>query len=280
MAIQVSEDTNAFRAFEHSGWNAASEAYESAVGPLTVQSVGDTLDAAGVIDGCKVLDVCTGHGVLALGATKRGAKVSAIDLAEAMVAAARRNAPMAECSQGDAQQLPYSDDTFDAAVCGFGIIHLPEPDRALAEIRRVLRPGGRVAVSVWERPSPRNGFGLVMGAIKAHGRLDVSLPYGPDFFQFGDHESLKAALEETGFVDVGTKPIPLTLALDSESAFMEVVVLKGTVRAKALLLAQEESALTTIRTAVSQAVAKLFRSEDGFRVPMPAIVGSGTKPAT
>ena len=280
MAIQVSEDPNAFRAFEHSGWNAASEAYESAVGPLTVQSVGDTLDAAGVIDGCKVLDVCTGHGVLALGATKRGAKVSAIDLAEAMVAAARRNAPMAECSQGDAQQLPYSDDTFDAAVCGFGIIHLPEPDRALAEIRRVLRPGGRVAVSVWERPSPRNGFGLVMGAIKAHGRLDVSLPHGPDFFQFGDHESLKAALEETGFVDVGTKPIPLTLALDSESAFMEVVVLKGTVRAKALLLAQEESALTTIRTAVSQAVAKLFRSEDGFRVPMPAIVESGTKPAT
>jgi SAM-dependent methyltransferase len=279
MAIQVSNDPNAFRAFEHSGWNAASEAYESAVGPLTIQSVGDTLDAAGVIHGWKVLDVCTGHGVLALAATKRGAKVYAIDFAEAMVAAARRNAPMAECRQGDAQQLPYSDDTFDAVVCGFGIIHLPEPNRALAEIRRVLRPGGRVAVSVWERPSPKNGFGLVMGAIKAHGRLDVSLPHGPDFFQFGDHESLKAALEETGFVDVRTRAVPLTLALDSESAFMEGV-LKGTVRAKALLLAQEEAALATIRTAVSQAVATLFRSEGGFRVPMPAIVGSGAKPAT
>jgi SAM-dependent methyltransferase len=279
MPIQVSKDPAAFGAFEHSGWNAASEAYESAVGPLTIQSASATLDAAGVNPGCKVLDVCTGHGVLALAATKRGAKVHAIDFAKAMVAAARRNAPMAECRQADAQQLPYADDTFDAAVCGFGIIHLPEPNRALAEMRRVLRPEGRVAISVWERPSPKNGFGLVMGAIKAHGRLDAPLPHGPDFFQFGDQESLKAALEEIGFIDIKTSGVPLTLALDRENEFMEAV-LKGTVRAKALLLAQEELALATIRTAVSKAVATLFRSEDGFRVPMPAIVGSGAKPAT
>lgn len=64
---------------------------------------------------------------------------------------------------------------------GYGIIHVPEPNRALAEMRRVLRPGGRVAISAWE-PSPNNGFGLMMGAIKAHGQLDVPLPHGPDFF--------------------------------------------------------------------------------------------------
>ena len=57
-----------------------------------------------------------------------------------MVAAARRNAPAADCQQGDAQNLPYGDNTFDAVVCGYGIMHLPEPDRALAEMRRVLRP--------------------------------------------------------------------------------------------------------------------------------------------
>jgi hypothetical protein len=49
----------------------------------------------------------------------------------------------------------------------------------LAEMRRVLRPGGRVALSVWERPSPTNGFGLLLGALKAHGRLDIPLPHGP-----------------------------------------------------------------------------------------------------
>ncbi len=277
MSIQVSNDPGAFRAFEHSGWNASSEAYENAIGPLTGQSSEATLDAAAVAPGCKVLDVCTGHGVLASAAIRRGAKVHALDFAEAMVAAARRNVPAAECRQGDAQDLPYADDAFDAVVCGYGIIHLPEPDRALAEMRRVLRPGGRVAISVWERPSPINGFGLVMGAIKAHGRLDVPLPHGPDFFQFGDPESLKSALAEIQFVDIDAIAVPMILSLDSVTGFMDAI-LKGTVRAKALLLAQEDAALSSISTAVAQAVDRRFRIEDGFRVPMPAIVASGAKP--
>jgi SAM-dependent methyltransferase len=236
-----------------------------------------TLDAAGVISGSKVLDVCTGHGVLAVAAINRGAKVCALDFAEAMVAAARRNVPGSECRQGDAQNLPYADDTFDAVVCGYGIIHLAEPDRALTEMRRVLRPGGRVAISVWARPSSDNGFGVVMGAIKAHGRLDVSLPHGPDTFQFGDPESLKGALTETRFADVSATGIRLTLPLERATAFMDAA-LKGTVRAKALLLAQNDVALSNIRTAVAEQVGRLFQSENGFRVPMPAFVGSGAKP--
>ena len=189
MSIQVSNDPDAFRTFEHNGWNAASSGYEDAVGPLTAQSVDATLDAAAVSAGSNILDVCTGHGVLARSAIERGAKVFAVDFSEAMIAAVRRNVPAAECRQGDAQNLPFSDNTFDAVVCGYGIMHVPQADRALAEMRRVLRSRGRVAITVWERPSPHNGYGVVMDAIKAHGRLDVALPHGPDFFQFGDRES-------------------------------------------------------------------------------------------
>jgi SAM-dependent methyltransferase len=279
MSIQVATDPDAFRTFEHSGWNEASEAYEKAMGPLTAQSAEATLDAAGVSHGCRVLDVCTGHGVLALAASKRGAKVSAIDFAEAMVAAARRNVPAAECLQCDAQDLLYSDDTFDAVVCGYGIIHVPEPNRALHEMRRVLRPGGRVAISVWERPSPNNGFGLVMGAIKAHGRLDVALPHGPDFFQFGDRDSLESALAQTGFIDTNATILPLIMPLRQPTEFMDAV-LKGTVRAKAMLLAQDDTALLTINAVVAKAISGLFGSGADFRVPMPAILGSGTKPET
>jgi len=277
MSIQVSSDPRAFRAFEHTGWNAVSEAYERAIGPLTAQSAEIMLDTAGVAPGCNVLDVCTGHGVLALAATQRGAKVCALDFAEAMVAAAHRNVPTAECRQGDAQDLPYAEDTFDAVVCGYGIIHLPEPDRALVEMRRVLRPGGRVAISVWERPSPNNGYGVLMGAIKAHGRLDVPLPHGPDFFQFGDMDNMKGALAQTGFIDVDAVTVPLTLRLERATSFMDTV-LQGTVRAKALLLAQSDAALSAINAATAQAMDRLFRAEDSFRVPMPAIVGSGVKP--
>jgi SAM-dependent methyltransferase len=276
MSIQVSNDPDGFRAFEHSGWDAASKAYENVFGPLTAQSSEATLDAAGVAVGCKLLDVCSGPGVLARAATERGAKVYALDFAEPMVAAARRNAPDAECRQGDAQDLPYAENTFDAVVCGYGIIHLPQPDRALTEMRRVLRPGGRVAISVWERPSPGNGFGVLMGTIKSLGRLDIPLPHGPDTFQFGELESVKAALAETGFVDVDAYPAPLVLRVEQPTAFMDAV-LEGTVRAKALLLGQDETTLLAIKKAVDEAVLKLFRSEDGFRVPMPSIVGSGTK---
>jgi SAM-dependent methyltransferase len=184
--------------------------------------------------------------------------------------------PAAECRQGDAQDLPYADDTFDAVVCGFGIIHVPQPDRALAEMRRVVRPGGRVAVSVWERPSPSNGFGILMGTIRALGRLDVPLPHGPDIFQFGDLERMKAALSESDFTETKAISVPVSLLVDRPAAFLEGV-LQGTVRAKALLLAQSETTFSAIHAAVDQEIEKLFRSEDGFRVPMPAIVGSGSK---
>jgi SAM-dependent methyltransferase len=276
MTIQVSNDPNAFHTFEQGGWNEASGDYERAFGPLTAQSADATLDAAGVTAGCTMLDVCTGHGILAHVATLRGAKVYALDFAENMVAAARRNAPAADCQQGDAQNLPYGDNTFDAVVCGYGIIHLPEPDRALAEMRRVLRPGGRVALSVWQVPSASSGFGLLLGAVKAHGRLDVPLPHGPDLFQFGSEDAMKAALAETGFSEVNAISLPQTFRLESASAFLNAVR-QGTVRTKALFLAQNQAALSAITTAVAAGMDRQFRSEDGFRIPMPAIVGSGVK---
>jgi SAM-dependent methyltransferase len=266
MPIQVSNQPDAFRDFERSGWNAVSKGYEAGFGPLTAQSVDVTLDAAGVIGRCDVLDVCTGHGVLALAATERGAKACAVDFSEAMVAAARRNAPSVDCRQGDAQDLPYPDNTFDAVVCGYGILHVPEPDRALAEMRRVLRPGGRVAISVWERPSQANGFGLLLGTVKAHGRADVPLPHGPDFFQFGDPEDMKAALAQAEFFDVAATTVAQMLQLKTATGMVNLV-LQGGVRFRALLLAQDSAALSAINVAVAEGMDRLFRKGTASRSP-------------
>lgn len=277
MPIQWSNEPDAFRAFERAGWNAVIGGYERVFGPLTAQTVGPTLDAAGVASGCRVLDVCTGHGVLAAAAAKRGAKVSALDLAEHVVATARRNVPAVDFRQGDAQNLPYPGNAFDAVVCGYGIMHTPEPDRALAEMYRVARSGGRVVLSVWERPLPTNGFGLIFGAIKAHGRLDVPLPHGPDFFQFGDPESLRAALTELGLKDVEATTIAQAWKFERSSDLIDAV-LEGSVRAKALIGAQEQAVVSSIKATIEQGMERLFRQSDGYRVAMPAIVGSGTKP--
>ena len=277
MPIEVSNDPNAFRAFEQAGWTAAAMSYESVVGPLTAQSADATLDAAGVTAGCKVLDVCTGHGVLAHVATQRGAKVSALDFAETMIAAARRNVPTADCQLGDAQNLPYEDDTFDAVVCGFGLLHVPEPDRALVEIHRVLRPGGRVALSVWQRPSQTNGFGVLLSALKAYGRFEVALPHGPDVFQFGELKNMTEALKQGGFNEVDATTVIQTIDVETANGFVEAV-LQGSVRMKSLLLAQDHAALTAINAAVAKGVEDLFSNQGSFRVLMPAIVGSGMKP--
>jgi hypothetical protein len=71
-----------------------------------------------------------------------------------------------------------------------------------------------LAISVWERPSPTNGFGVLYGALKARGRLDVPLPHGPDFFQFGDLETMKAALAQAQFNDVVATTVAQTWRLD------------------------------------------------------------------
>ncbi len=109
---------------------------------------------AGIASGETVLDVGTGTGVVAITAARAGARVSAIDLTPQLVAEAKENARVAGISgidflEGDAERLPYPDASFDVVVSQFGHMFAPQPERAIAEMRRVLKPSGRVAFSTW-----------------------------------------------------------------------------------------------------------------------------------
>jgi SAM-dependent methyltransferase len=277
MPIQRSNEPDAFTLFEQEGWSNVIEPYQRLLGPLTSQTIDATLDAAAVADRDRVLDICTGHGILAAAAAKRGAAARGLDFSAEVLAVARRNAPEIRFDQGDAQCLPYADDSFDKVVCGYGIIHVPEPDRALAEMYRVVRPGGRVALSVWARAAPGNGFGVLFGAIKTHGRLDVPLPHGPDFFQFSDEESISAALAETGFRDVKARVVRQDWRLERAGDLVPAIM-EGSVRARALLRGQEPRDLAEIKAAVEEGLAPFAARGGEYRVPMPAIVGNGAKP--
>ena len=108
--------------------------------------------AAVVRRGDRVLDACCGTGDLALAARKAGGDVTGLDFAEAMLERARRKAPELEWVHGDLLALPFDAGSFDAATVGFGVRNVADLDAGLRELRRVLRPRGRLAILEITRP--------------------------------------------------------------------------------------------------------------------------------
>jgi len=105
-------------------------------------------DAAATVvhPGDDVLDACCGTGDLAIAAARAGGVVTGLDFSEEMLTRARRKAPGIEWVQGDLLELPFPAERFDAATVGFGVRNVQDLQRALSELRRVLRPGGGLAI--------------------------------------------------------------------------------------------------------------------------------------
>lgn len=102
--------------------------------------------------GDRVLDAACGTGDLAIIAARQGATVTGLDFSEQMLVRARRKAPELEWLQGDLLALPFADDSFDAATIGFGIRNVADLQGGIDELRRVLKPGGRLAILEITRP--------------------------------------------------------------------------------------------------------------------------------
>ncbi|CAN5279665.1 methyltransferase domain-containing protein [soil metagenome] len=275
MSIEQSRDPEQFTAFELSGWDANVGGYDAAFGAVVRQTVRPVLDAARVTRGKRVLDICCGPGALAAGALERGAEAIGLDFSAEAIELARGLVPDGHFQQGDAQALPFPAASFDAVLCGYGLMHLPEPAAALREMLRVLRPGGRAGLSVWDAAG--FGFSLVYEAVRARGSMAVSLPHGPDFFQFGSPERMRAALAEAGFAHAEGYSFDQDWKVASADRYIESI-LTGTVRARAVLVAQSGTAAAGVRSYIADYLTR-FRAPAGeLVVPMPAIIGSGARP--
>lgn len=270
-------DPHAFHEFERSGWERASAHYGDAFGALATQIAPAVLDAAGVSSGTRLLDVATGPGFMAGTAAARGAEVVGLDFSAGMIAEARKRQPAITFREGDAEALPFEAASFDAVVMNFGLLHLARPDQAIAEAHRVLRPGGRYALTVWATPDQAVGFGMVLRAVREHGNPDVLLPEGPPFFRFSAADEFRATLERAGFSGVDVRTLPLTWRVSSAEGVFEAIS-RGGVRTAAILRAQTPEALDAIRAAVRRGV-EGYAKDGAFVVPMPAVLASGTRSA-
>ena len=137
-----------FKAAQREGW-----ALFAPLETLTTPPAGALVTFAGVSAGARVLDVACGTGVVAVSAARLGAKVSALDLAPALLERAKQNAALAavdiEFTEGDVEALPFADASFDIVLSQFGHMFGPQPAITVSEMLRVLKPGGRIAFSTW-----------------------------------------------------------------------------------------------------------------------------------
>lgn len=138
-----------FHEIEHEAWVERAARYDELFSHVTTQAVGPILDSLGPLKGKRHLDVACGTGHLVGAAAARGAHSEGIDFAPTMVEVSAVNYPDSPFLTADAANLPYEEETFDAVSCSFGLLHMAEPQRAVNEAYRVLRPGGRFAFTLW-----------------------------------------------------------------------------------------------------------------------------------
>jgi ubiquinone/menaquinone biosynthesis C-methylase UbiE len=249
-------------------------------GPRHFEHFGRRLvELAGIAPGASVLDVATGRGAVLFPAVERvgpGGRISAIDLADGMVRETaadieKRRLTNVDIRRMDADALDFPAEAFDWVLSGFALWFFARPDRALREFLRVLRPGGRVGISTWDRGSQLPyGFRRYIekylsdearAADSARTRFDTS------------HE-LMSALEEAGFDAVDVRVDEATLSFPDEEALWATIAGGGMGRVLGIV---GPSAGSEIKNEIFEAV-RPTRAADGIPVHFRALFGFATKP--
>jgi ubiquinone/menaquinone biosynthesis C-methylase UbiE len=201
----------------------ASVGYDATVGEMTRRIVPALLRAARFAPGMRVLDIAAGTGLAAeaaAAAVGASGRVVAADISPAMLDRARERLgalPNVSLSVEDAEDLGLPGEGFDAVLCSMGLMYFPNPVRGLSEFRRVLRPGGRAAVSVFTRADRALVGGLVRAAVARH--VPSKAAEAERFFSLGEERRLSASMEVAGFGEVEIATETLRFAFPSFDAY-------------------------------------------------------------
>jgi SAM-dependent methyltransferase len=269
---------NRFTQFEQDGWQHVAGKYDSVWSTSTRQFIPALLDAAEVSSGMSVLDVGCGPGYVAAAAAQRGAVSTGVDFSRKMIGIAKQMFSQIQFQEGDAQNLPFDDRSFDRVVANFALLHLADPERACAEAVRVLKPAGKFAFTIWAPPAHSAYAKIIDDALEAHANMEVELPVGPPHYLFAGKEEFRHALNRAGFdgesmifnLHTITWYVPtLRFVFDAER--------NAGVRTAGLLARQTPEKLEAIRSAIEDRV-RQYPKGDGFAIPKAAYVVAVTKP--
>jgi len=259
-----------------SGWLRGAGARGQALGPVSELM----LDLAGVTIGRRILDLGAGTGDQSLLAAQRvgpGGTVLATDISAAMLDLAREAARAADLHNVqtrvvDAQRLEFESGSFDAVIARFSLQFIPDVQRALTEVRRVLKPGGRFAAVVFSAVE-RNPFRAAPQAIAC--RL-AGRPFpepGPGQWALNDPTTLRDAFQQAGFWEVGVRPVPFAYRFPSLADALRNLKEAQPPLVK-LLDELSEDDRATAWAEIKQTL-QPFAGPDGFAAPSEALLAVG-----
>jgi len=265
----------AFRSAEKEGWDARAAAYDTFTGRVTTRAIPTLLAMAETAPGKRILDICCGTGRAAGAASALGAHAEGVDVSAAMVEAARATFPRASFEMGDAEDIPRENETYDSVICSFGVMHASSPETMFNEIARVLKPGGRVALSHWVGPPASPLFKIVFGTMQRLADMSV-VPPSPPPFALSSEEAMREVLERAGLDEVSTVRLPLVFKAPV-GRFAEHFR-NFAARAAVILDKQPDAVLHDIYASWDDQLAA-FVVGDAYHIPMPALAVSAVRKA-
>lgn len=264
-----------FHRLERTAWQdpSVARAYSEGFPTVTGHVAGPLLEAVQARPGGLLADIACGPGTVGRRAVDLGSRVVAVDLSRAMLLLPRHPPGPLIAVQGSATALPLAAGRFDAAVSNFGLLHFPDPEAALAQAARLLRPGGRAGWSVWGEDA--EAFRVIPKAMESLG-LRPELPAGPGFFQFGAPDRFSVALAGAGLTDVTVRRLAWDARFNDADAFWRAFE-QGSARTRAAIRALSEADRTAVRTEVRRRLSE-FQGPAGLAVPTTALVAAGLRP--
>ncbi|GAA4168509.1 hypothetical protein GCM10022287_03600 [Gryllotalpicola koreensis] len=227
-----------------------------------------------------MLDVGTGTGSVAIAAVRAGWQVDAFDAEQSMIDFAMRRTDAAGIRfiTATLPRLPYPDGAFDAVAANFAINHVDHPREGLAELRRVLRPSGHLAATVWPWGAPSATAVLwreIQDETGAYPPPGNRLPAGSDFDR--SEAGLAGVLEECGFVDVRARRIEFEWRVDADALWSGVEA--GIALIGYAYRAADAATRVAMRAAYDARTPALTGADGLLHFPQAAVLASGTKAA-